>query len=355
MASFSIHNVRIAGIHSCVPSNVVRNIDSNLFSSEDEKLKYIESVGVEERRVADDETCSSDLCYVAAENLIEKLGWEKATIDCLAFVSQTRDYIYPATACILQHRLGLSTDCMAFDIAMGCSGWVYGMAQVASIVQNGLVKRALLLNGETVSKTRSSFDKVNMITGDAGTATALEYDATARSMCFDLHTDGSGYQTIMIPAGGYRNPFKEDTLAYHTDEDGVQRNNLQTIMNGADVFAFAIKCAPQTIKTLIEKFSIDKESIDYYLLHQANMFINRKILKKIGCDRGGQMDLKTHGNTSSCSIPLLISSQIGEGIKNKKCIACAFGVGLSWGSVFFETDGNIIIPKIVEYEYEKSI
>lgn len=347
MATLSVDNVRIAGVASCVPREVVENNKSVLFDDDEERSKYIQSTGVERRRVVDEKTCSSDLCYAAAEKLIADLDWDKNDIDYLVFISQTGDFIYPATACILQDRLGLRNSCMSFDITMGCSGWVYGMAVASSLVRIGGGK-CLVLNGETVSKTRSPHDRVNMITGDAGTATALEYSKSATRMCFDLNTDGKGYKTIIIPDGGFRNMVSSESFKEHLDDDGVLRNNLHTKMDGAGVFAFAISKAPASIKNLITEFSIDSEKVDYYLLHQANQFIINKINKKIGGGEKVISNLRDFGNTSSTSIPLCISSKLADSFKNKKCIACAFGVGLSWASIYFETDNEIVCPDLIQ-------
>lgn len=347
MATIAINKVRIAGIASCVPRNVIENSESTLFENEEEREKYIQSTGVKRRHVVDEHTCSSDLCYEAAEKLLAELKWGKDKIDYLIFISQTGDYIYPATACILQERLGLRSECMSFDITMGCSGWIYGMSVAASLVQAGGGK-CLILNGETVSKTRSPYDRVNMITGDAGTATALDFCESAKPMFFDLNTDGKGYKTIMIPDGGYRNKFSIDSLKEHMDDDGVVRNNLHTKMDGAGVFAFAISKAPASIKKLMNEYEIAPESVDYYLLHQANQFIINKISKKIGGGDKVISNLQDFGNTSSTSIPLCITSQLNNSFTNKKCIGCAFGVGLSWASIYFETDNEIVCPKLIE-------
>lgn len=348
MATFSITNVRIAGISSCVPKNTINNNESLLFDDSDERERYIESTGVLQRRVAPKECCSSDLCFEAAEIIIDRLNWDKSTIDGLIFVSQTGDYIYPATACVLQNRLGLKTTCMSLDITMGCSGWVYGMSVAASLLQTGALKRVLLLNGETVSKTRSPYDRVNMITGDAGTATALEYKEGAPRMYYDMNTDGSGYETIIIPDGGYRHMVSYDSLVEHKDEDGVIRTNLHTKMDGAGVFAFAISKAPKSINSLKSMFGLSDNNIDYYLLHQANAMIINKIQKKIGGGEKVISNIENFGNTSSTSIPLCITCQLFDKFANKKNIGCAFGVGLSWASVYFETDDNIVCPKLVE-------
>lgn len=165
---------------------------------------------------------------------------------------------------------------------MGCSGWVYGMSVAASLLQSGNLKRILLLTGETVSKTRSPYDKVNLITGDAGNATALEYDSNAKPMYFELNTDGTGAETIMIHDGGFKHPVTSDSFEYHIDEDGVKRNNLQTKMDGAGVFAFAISQAPRSIKRLLEAYQLQTEDIDFWLFHQANKMIDSKIAKKLG-------------------------------------------------------------------------
>lgn len=347
MATFSIPNVRIAGVASCVPDKEIDNTKSILFDNDEERDKYIESTGVLSRRVVSEDVCSSDMCYAAAEKLIDCLKWDKDSIDGLIFVSQTGDYIYPATACILQNRLGLKTTCMSFDVTMGCSGWVYGLSVASSLLQSGALKRVLLLNGETVSKTRSAHDRVNMITGDAGTATALEYKEGAPIMHFDLNTDGAGFETIIIPDGGYRNMVTEQSFVEHIDDDGVVRNNLHTKMDGAGVFAFAISKAPKSIKNLKEVYGIKDEEVDYYLLHQANKMIINKIEKKIGGGDKVVSNIEHFGNTSSTSIPLMITCQLSNAFANKKSIGCAFGVGLSWASVFFETDSEIVCPELV--------
>lgn len=186
MAYLTTQNVVVKGISACVPSHRIDNADSTLFESVKEREKYIENTGVKSRRVASKDCCSSDLCQKAAERLIEELGWNREEIDACIFVSQTNDYIYPATACILQHKLGLRNECMCMDITMGCSGWVYGMSSITSQMSTGQIKKALLLAGETVSKTRSPYDRVNLITGDAGTCTALQYEGNGTPPPYQL-------------------------------------------------------------------------------------------------------------------------------------------------------------------------
>lgn len=348
MATFKIRDVRIAGVSACVPRNTIDNKDSNLFDSEEEKLKYIQIVGVDKRHVVDSETCSSDLCYVAAEKLLSELSWNKEEVECLIFVTQTPDYKYPATACILQNRLGLPMSCMAFDISMSCPGWIYGLSTISSIVSAGRIKKALLLVGETVSKLRSPYDKVNLISGDAGTATALEYDQDAEDMYFDLNTKGDDYKAVWIHDGGSRFPFHESSLDYIKCEDGVTRNGVQTYMDGASIFGFAIKRAPESIRRLMEASSITDEKVNYYLLHQANKMINDKIIKKLKFNPDKfPSNIRDYGNTSSTAIPLMMVCQLRNALCDKYSIACGFGGGLAYASSYFYTDNDIIIPDLL--------
>jgi 3-oxoacyl-[acyl-carrier-protein] synthase-3 len=352
MSYLQIQNVKLVGLSACVPKTIIENRKSPLFQG-DEAGKFIDSTGVENRHIADHNTTSSDLCFHAAERLILDLQWNKNEIDCLVFVTQTPDYILPATSCILQDRLKLSQECYTLDISLGCSGWIYGTSVVLSLLQSGNFKKGLLLVGDTILKSCSEKDKSTWpLFGDAGTVTAFQYVENKSDPGFKFHfsTDGSGYQTIIIPEGGYRTQFNDKSLIEHKDEDKLIRNNTQLILNGMDVFAFGISKGPDTINKLCDHFMIDKEQVDVFYFHQANMFMNEKIRKKLKLPEYKVLySLKNFGNTSSASIPL---TMITEG-RNKlidgkqKVIACGFGVGLSWGSVYFETE-NIVCSNLIE-------
>jgi 3-oxoacyl-[acyl-carrier-protein] synthase-3 len=313
---------------------------------------FINGTGVERKRKAPADTCTSDLCIAAAEQLIKDLQWNKEDIDILIFVSQTPDYVLPATACVIQERLGLSTDCYAMDISLGCSGWVYGLQVVSSLLQSLDKKgKALLLVGDTILKFCSETDKSTYpLFGDAGTATALEYNENTGEMYFDMHTDGSGYKAIIIEDGGFRKQVTESSFAMHNRGEGISSNNLQLSLDGMDVFSFGIQRAPQSVNALIEHFQLDKEGMDYFLFHQANLFMNEKIRKKLQIPpEKVPYSLKDFGNTSSATIPLTMVTQLQKDLQSRhlKNIACGFGVGLSWGSVYFETD-CITVPDLIE-------
>lgn len=352
MAFQIIEKVAIKGISACVPARKENNVTLPLFNSREEADKFIEVTGVSFRHlVKDSGLCTSDLCYSAAMKLMAELNWKPEDIDCLIFVSQTADYILPATSCILQGRLGLSTDCYAMDISLGCSGWVYGLSVIASIISGGSMKKGLLLVGDTTSITKSPKDKSTYpLFGDAGTATALEYDDKAEKMMFNFGTDGNGYEAIMIPDGGFRNFFNENSFREEEIEPGITRHKLHSILNGPAVFTFGISKAPKTVNAIIEHFGLSKESIDFYVFHQANLFMNEKIRTKLKIEPNKvPYSLGEYGNTSSASIPLTIVTRLESDLHNEKktLLACAFGVGLSWASVVFEVSG-LRCPAIIE-------
>ena len=351
MAIFSIPNVVLKGVTACVPPFIDENHRSTLMSPEEMK-KLIESIGVERKHIADQDTCTSDLCYKAAEKLIAELNWRKDEIDCLIFVSQTPDYILPATSCLLQERLGLPKECYTLDISLGCSGWVYGLSAISGLLSNGGMEKGLLLVGDTTSKTTSKKDKSSWpLFGDAGTATALEYEEGEKGFTFHMATDGSGGNAIVVPDGGYRNPYSESTLSMKQQSEGVIMNNLHCRLDGMTVFSFAISKVPKSVKALLERVKMDKEQIDFYLFHQANFFLNETIRKKLKLNEEQvPYSLQDFGNTSCVTIPLTMVTEMKPKLETEKLrmVGCGFGVGLSWGSVYFETN-KIVCPQLLIY------
>lgn len=353
MSFLHIPNVTISGISSVVPPELIENIHHPIFENKVEAEKFIATTGIEKRHVVGNSgICTSDLCVSAANQLLEKLNWEKSEVDCLIFVTQTPDYILPATSCIIQDRLGLSKDCYSLDISLGCSGWVYGLSVISALMQNGFFKKGILLTGDTTTVTKSPKDKSTFpLFGDAGTATALEYKMSASGFKFHFGTDGSGFESIMIKDGGFRHPFSEGSLKEKEYENGIVRNDLQSTLNGANVFTFGIGRAPKSVKALLEKFEISIDSIDYGIFHQANKMMNEKIRTKLGLsEEQVPYSIGEYGNTSSASIPLTMCKLFGNNlIKTKKnIVASGFGVGLSWGSVYFEVE-NLLSTEIKIY------
>ena len=353
MADFIVSGVKIVGVGACVPSQVSCNLSLPLLG--ENSHKFIDTTGIKYRRVSDKNICSSDLCFEATIRLLDGLKWERESIDCLIFVSQTHDYVLPATSCILQKRLGLSSSCYALDITLGCSGWVYGLSVISSLLSAGGIKRGLLLAGDTISKICSSKDQSTYpLFGDAGTVTALEFTGDIKNkFYFSMNTDGEGKDAIIVPHGGCRHPINTNSFIEEQGENGISYNQTQLHLDGMDVFSFGIKRAPESVDHLLNVFNIEKDNVDYFLFHQANLFMNNKIAKriKIQSDVINKVpsSLEYFGNTSCASIPLTMVTKLKSDLENRhlNMIACGFGVGLSWGSVYFQT-ANIVCNDLTE-------
>ncbi len=351
MAFLKIKNVALRGISACVPKNSVENASfyEDRWGGYDQ---FLATTGIAQHRNSPTGICSSDLCVNAAEELLASLEWDKESVDALVFVSQTPDfYNVPPTSTVMQDRLGLSNNCYTLDIALGCSGWVYGMSVLSSLVQSGTIKRALLCAGDTPTKFCAPTDKSTYpLFGDAGTVTALEYSEGAEPMHFAMFSDGSGYNAININQGGYRNPISQDAFQLMEHGEGKIRNGLNLEMDGESVFVFGISKAPKAIKALCEQFGIDMNGIDLFTFHQANLFMNEKIRAKLKIDSEKvPYSMQEYGNTSCASIPLTMVTRRMGMLNSQKVnhIACGFGVGLSWGAVHFSTD-HIVIPQLIE-------
>lgn len=356
MALFTIKNVRIKGVSASVPETKVSTYDYDFFSREDADT-FIKTVGIESRYVAKEGECASDLCKLAAELLISELKWEKESIGLLTFESVTADYRTPPTSCILQDRLGLPNSCMTIDIPMGCCGFLYSICVAGKMLQTGDVRRAVLLIGDTITRMGSPKDKSRLpLFGDCGTAVALEYDESAEDIVVDMNTYGKGYGALITPHSGFRHQVTPASFEYEDFGNGVVRAPVHSLIQGMDVFAFAITRPPKSIKTLLEQYGLDKDKdIDFFLIHQANKMIIDKVVKKSGLDeRKAPSNLDRFANLGGASIPMLMVTEIAEELKCKKLhlMASAFGLGLTWGTMLFHTDG-IIVPKLAIYQRNK--
>lgn len=352
MSFLSIENVKIKGISACVPKRVVENKDYDLLSKS-EIEKYIQTTGVERRHCAipDGSICTSDLCQKAAEKLIEDLGWDKSEIGLLLFVSHTTDYKLPATACVLQDKMGLPTSCLAFDITLGCSGYLVGLGTIGSLLQGGTIKKALLMVGNTQSVYASYEDRsMYLLLGDAGTVTALEYSPEdADVMDFHYMTDGSGRASVIVPDGGCRNPVNEKSFIMEDHGDGIRRTRLHEIMDGIEVFSYAMSNVPKSVNQLKEKYPFEEKDIDYLLIHQANKFLCEKLRKKLKFPAEKvPYNIQEFGNTSGATIPLLMVTNLAKELKERKLdlVMTAIGVGFSIGSARLNM-GNIICSELL--------
>lgn len=353
MAFFNFKNIKVAGISAGVPKKKIDNLHfERQISADYDNAQFVEVTGVRERRY-DDNLTTSDLCFKAAKQLLSDLEWRADEIDAIIMVSQRLDYILPATACIIQDRLGCSKECYAEDIQLGCSGWVYGMSNIAALMQNGDIKKALLCCGD--ARDHYLDERLyDPLFGYAGTVTALQYSEGSKGLRCHFGTDGSGFDAIIVPEGGARNPFTIETLKIVKETDGKEHHGLTCLMKGMDVFSFGISTAPKSIKRLSEKFGFDYQAADYFVFHQANKKMNAMINKKLKLHEDKvPMCMDEFGNTSSSSIPLTIVTRLIGNLDNpKQLICCGFGVGLSWGTIEFTTE-DIVISKLVEVESDE--
>ena len=349
MAFLTVNNISIKGMAATVPASFEKNMDYDWISITEREM-LVKTTGIEKRHIASDAICTSDMCMASAEKLITDLKIDKDDIEILIFVSQSPDYFLPATSIILQDKLGLKKTTLAFDIQLGCSGYVYGLSVIGSLMANGKLKKGLLLVGDKSSFSQSKKDKSTYpIFSDAGTATLLQYDENAETMHFNLQSDGSGHQAIIIPDGGVRSPWNKNSDDVVKIEEGIERSRRNLVIDGVEVFNFSIREAPLNVKDLLEKTGTTIDDYEYFIFHQANKLMNETIRKKLKLTpEKVPYSLSEFGNTSSASIPLTIVSQIGESLKNKKSkmVFSAFGVGLSWASMNISLD-HIHCPKLI--------
>jgi len=346
MAILTYNNVGISGISACVPKKIIDNYKYTEHFPEEDVKKVVDKVGIFTRRFVDDKTCSSDLCFAAAEKLIEDNNINRGEIDVLIFISQTPDYRMPATSIILQDRLGLSNSTIAFDINLGCSAFIYGLTVAYSLLSQPNIRKILILDGETRSKVYSPKDrKTAFLFGDAGAAAIIERGEQYKESFFSLNSDGSMESVIKINGGGYRNPSSLETLREKIiDEYGNIRSDENGYMDGEAVFNFVAVKIPKDIKDICKYSKVDLNSLDYYLFHQANDFMNQFLVKKLKIDNNKvPTSISKYGNTSSVSIPLTIVTELkGKLNGNHRLLLSAFGVGLSWGSAIINlSDCNI--------------
>lgn len=352
MAFLKVENVAIRGISACVPKNVEENKDLPFYAP-GEAEHIISAIGIERRHVAPSGVTASDLCFKAADSLLLQLGWEKDSVDLLAFCTQNPDYLNHPNSFVVHEQLGLSETTMCLDFYHGCPGWVVSLSTVSSIIASGKIKRAILLVGDTVSKDQCASNREERpLFGDAGTATALEFDTQSSPMLFNFGTKSDGGMAIARKDGGYRNPFSIQTLQKELNRLAGIVDTKEDVyrMDSMDVFSFAITKVPKAMKKLCSEFEIDVNEIDQLVLHQANKVILENIAKRMGIGMEKvPLGLRNYGNTTSASIPMALVTECSKALSHsfQRNLVCGFGTGLAWGAAYFETN-KIICPELIE-------
>ena len=350
MATIRFKNVGITAISACVPKKIFSNFDLGYMISEESLEKLISSIGIKEKRLAEIDVCSSDLCYKAAKKLMDDNSIDPSSIDLLLFLTLTPDYITPPTSSILQHRLGLPNTCAGLDMSLACSGFVYALSTAFAYASMSGIDKVLVLVGETMSKLANPRDRINFpLYGDAGTACLVEKGNFKESV-FVLTVDGEGENIVKIPHGGFRNRLTADSLIDKEREEGNYRRDVDITMDGLDTFNHAVNAIPKQVKILMKEANLTADDVDYLVSHQANKFMIDFIIKRLKFDpKKAPFCLAKYGNTSCASIPLTIVSELeGKLEGEKRILLSAIGAGWSFGTAYMTTK-DVKVSSIIEY------
>jgi 3-oxoacyl-[acyl-carrier-protein] synthase-3 len=352
----TFHHGRIAGVASVVGSDrktVGQN--SALYGTDSKNLAKLKGLmGLDQRYVAAQSITAGDLCYQAAEQLLSAKLSRREEIEAVIMVTQTPDYIMPATAAIIHGKLGLATECAAFDVNLGSSGYVYGLWLAFQMVETGSAKTVLLLAGDTLDRLASPRDKATAaLFGDAGSATIIERTERAGRSVFCVGTDGKGYQHLMVPAGGFRQPKTDATRIEQTYNQGNQRSLEHLYMDGDAIFAFSTIKAPAEVKRVLAAANEEIAKVDYLLFHQANKYIISTIMRnlQLPLSKTPYEVIEKYGNLSGASIPVSVCEVLRDEIMRgrKRVILCGFGVGLSWATCLLDLE-NVFCSGVTIFE-----
>ena len=330
--------IRVEGLACAVPQKWI-SVESLKNGENDAVLdRFIKNTSVLGHYECGERQTAADLCVAAAERILSKSCISRAEVGIVVYVTQYPDYRVPSTACIIQNRLQLSKDCIAFDVNLGCSGFVYGLNLISSLLATSNSKYALMLAGDSSSKGVRHDNSRNLF-GDAGSAVLLTKCEGGKEMVYASRTDGSGYKAILRPYGYAKHP---------------ERPDVEGIYDELGVFNFAIDEAPKLINELLQQEGITPEDFDCLALHQANMMIMKQITKRTKFDKEKMLiSIDKFANTSAASIPLSFVKKYGEEQENKNLhsLICGYGVGLSWAAGIIDINVKDIYPLIETDEY----
>ncbi|HEX8749322.1 MAG TPA: ketoacyl-ACP synthase III [Pyrinomonadaceae bacterium] len=328
----------IKAISSYLPAGELTNEQLAKEFGDVEPSVILERTGIRTRRIAGEEEYASDLGVAAARRLFESGATRPEEIDFLLFCTQSPDYLLPATACIMQERLGLRTSCGALDFNQGCSGYVYGLSLAKSLVETGVARNVLLVTADTYSKYINARDRsVRTLFGDGASATLISAGESDEELIgpFIFGTDGRGAERLIVPAGGTRRPLDDAGLIETEDEQGNWRSPGNLYMNGPEIFNFTMRTVPQVMDELLMKSGQSLEEIDYVIPHQANKFMLERLQRRLKIPyEKFHIELENTGNTVSSTIPIALESARRQGrIKAGDAVALVgFGVGYSWAA-----------------------
>ncbi|MDR3689471.1 MAG: ketoacyl-ACP synthase III [Fimbriimonas sp.] len=342
-------SIQIRAIGTVLPGVPQPLVDLGPDFGVDYVRRVVASTGIESVHIAPTGVTSSDLCVIVARELIQREGLTPEDFDALVFVTQSPDYITPATSPSIQARLGMRTDVAAMDLNFGCSGYVYGLLQASLLCLLPDCRRVMLLVGDIQTPYVNLRDRsLKMVIGDGASATIVE---KGTQTAVGVHySDGSGVEHLYIPAGGRRRPYSPESLLDVLMPDGGYRSDLNLRMDGAEILRFAMETVPEMIEGIVGDAGWTKDEVDLFVLHQANKLILESIRRKIGVPKEKlPVMLRTTGNTSPTSIPLALSKMVEAGEipdSMSRVVLCGFGIGLSYGAIAANLTGCRIYPPI---------
>lgn len=337
------HGKKISGILSVLPeteSSFDDEVENYSFpASQTMRLKKI--MGFQKHRLAKPETATSDLCAFGLENLLERGLLRRDQIGAVLTLTVTPDHLMPHISNLLHGRFGLSEETICMDVAQGCCAFELGLMQAFLLLEHLGDKKVVLFNADVLSHWVSKRDRNSFpLIGDAATVTIIENDATFSDLFFRMKTDGMRANSLMIPAGGSRLPCSADTAVLKDDGEGNFRSLNHLVMDGTAVFQFVQKDVPELIEKTLADSGLEKNEIDYYLFHQPNRFMLRKLAERLGIpmDRTPMNLVENFGNPSGASVPLLITFNLADEMVHKRqtCCLSAFGSGLAWCAMVME-------------------
>lgn len=327
-----------------LPNQILSNDELSAIYENWSADKIYEKTGIRERHISDADETVSDMACEACLKLFSEYNISSNEIDFLILATQTPDYKLPTTACIVQDRLKLRTNIGAFDINLGCSAFIYALSLGKSLINNATAKTVLLVMSEQYSKHIHLNDKsTRTIFGDGASAIILSQQTSAKIGNFVFGTDGSGYNKLIIPAGGGRLKASDNTRQEYSDSSGNVRCDENIFMDGAEIFNFTIKCVPIAVKDVLVKNNLGMGDIDLFVFHQANKFMLKHLQKLLKIsDEKYYINIEDIGNTVSATIPIALKRAEVEGKlkEGDKVMLVGFGVGLSYGACIVEWTGG---------------
>jgi 3-oxoacyl-[acyl-carrier-protein] synthase-3 len=316
-----------------LPQKVLTNEDLIKEFPEWSVDKIADKIGIKKRHVVDENETALDMAVLSSKKLFEEYHIDKSSVDFILLCTQSPDYFLPTSACIVQDRLNIPTNCGALDFNLGCSGFVYGLSLAKGLICAGIARNVLLITSETYSKHLHPKDRGNRtIFGDAACATLISTDGFAEIGDFSLGTDGGGANNLIVKSGACRQPVKSNNIVY--DNSGNPISDDYLYMNGAEIFTFTLEFVPQLVEDTLKKNSIKKDDIDLFVFHQANRYMMDFLRKKIKIDTSKfYYCIENTGNTVSSTIPIAMKEAMLDSsiISGNKVLIAGFGVGYSWG------------------------